>query len=51
MRSALRRKQGQYGPYDHLEAFLTIQLGGTELSARVEWEEQVNLSLLTLLIA
>ncbi|KAF8603201.1 hypothetical protein BDV93DRAFT_493856 [Ceratobasidium sp. AG-I] len=40
MRSALQRRQGGDGPYDMLELFLAIQFGGTELSARIEWQEK-----------
>lgn len=40
MRNALERKQGTDGPYDTLALFLAVQFGGTELSARIEWEEQ-----------
>lgn len=42
MRGALKRKQGKDGPYDKLEGFFAIRLGGTELSVRVEWGENAS---------
>ena len=44
MRNALQRRQGSDGPYDMLELFLAIQFGGTELSARIEWQEKESYS-------
>ena len=49
MRNALERKQGTDGPYDSLALFLAIQFGGTELSARIEWEEQGSPSALPMI--
>lgn len=36
VRSALKRKQGEDGPYNLLVVCVVIQLGGTEPSARIE---------------
>lgn len=42
MKNSLIRKQGPDGPFDELEFYITIQLGGTELHARIEWVENVS---------
>lgn len=42
MKDSLIRKQGADGPYDKLKYNIAIQLGGTELRARIEWMENVS---------
>lgn len=39
MKSILKRKHGDAGAYDVLQFFLAIELGGTEICARIEWVE------------
>ncbi|KAF8603212.1 hypothetical protein BDV93DRAFT_544894 [Ceratobasidium sp. AG-I] len=39
MQAAMTRMQGEIGPYDKFRFSLVIEFGGTELSARIEWEE------------
>lgn len=42
MEHALQRVNGADGPYDELRFNIAIQLGAIELSARVEWVENVG---------
>lgn len=42
MKNALTQEQGVDGPFNTMEFCIAIQLGGTELCARIEWVENVS---------
>lgn len=42
MGAAVERKHGPDGPYDYLAFTIAIEFGGTELRARIQWNENVG---------